>query len=180
MKFKYELGQSESSNNYQAVNPSGALGRYQFMPATLNSLQTIYSLPAWIGKEHFLTSPSLQDLYFEKHLDDLMNYIRNNNLDNYYGVPVVGTMKYKGLQSTFNEAGMLAAMHLAGTGNVKKYFQSGYNPNDGMTSLTDYAAYFSDKFKKTQAFAGMIPLEDSLLTGIAFMLAIVLYYTQHK
>lgn len=181
-KFTNELGRMESNNNYRARNKSGALGRYQFMPPTLNSLQRIYNLPEWVDANYFLNSPNLQDQYFSAHLGDLQSFIDNNNLKVYLNQPVKGSMRFKNLTVPLTEAGLIASMHLAGTGNVKKFLLYGDDPNDGLTALSDYAAYFSNKFPDNQLkaqFAG-ISIDNSLISGVAFMLAIVLYYIQQK
>ena len=68
-KYKYRelLAKMESGNknfpdgNYKATNSIGALGRYQFMPTTLNALKRIYSLPDWKNAGNFLNNPALQD-----------------------------------------------------------------------------------------------------------------------
>ena len=42
------------------------------------------------------------------------------------------------------ESGILAAAHLAGPGNVKKFFRKGYEFKDGNgTKMTDYMVLFS-------------------------------------
>lgn len=178
--FANELGRLESDNDYRRVNNiSGAMGRYQFMPSTLTGLKRIFNLPDWVDRNYFLNSPSLQDQYFEAHINDLENYIRNNRLYKYYGTSVVGSLRWPSLKSNWNKAGMLAAMHLAGTGNVRNYFLHGTNTNDGKTSLTDYGAYFSDKFSQNNAYAGF-NVGDSITTGIAFILGIALYWVYSK
>ena len=63
---------------------------------------------------------------------------------------------------------MLAAIHLSGGGNLKKFFQTGYDPNDGLTSLTDYLVYFSKNL------SGSL---NNIVLLLAFIPAIVLYYS---
>ena len=41
-KYSALLGEMESHNDYTIVNSIGALGKYQFMQATLNALKNKY------------------------------------------------------------------------------------------------------------------------------------------
>lgn len=147
--FKYQalIKEAESNNNYKIENSIGALGAYQFMPSTLNSLQEMFKLPAWKPKEDFLNNPNLQDLYHKKLVESNLIALRNSGAQNWLGVIVSGSKnpKYKNYVSPANYYGFLAGAHLSGVGNVKKFFLSGHNPDDGHTSLSDYVAYFSEK-----------------------------------
>lgn len=166
-KYKELLGRMESNDNYKAYNPmSGALGKYQFMPTTLNSLKNNYFLPDWIDKNSFLNNPLLQERYEDVLIEDTLNFI-NINLTQYLGLPVTGSKRFKNTLSNVTIYGMLAAAHLSGTGNLQNYFLLGSDPNDGQTSLTDYLAFFSSKIST-------LNLVDPIL--LAFMLGIVLYY----
>jgi hypothetical protein len=183
-KYAKALGKKESNNNYKATNSIGALGYYQFMPATLNSLQSLYHIDPWINADYFLSNPSLQELYFDKHILDSQSSIRNYGLSKYYGTTVKGTGNaYKMIVAPLNEYGVLAAMHLGGPGNVKKYLENGIDRNDGATWLSDYAAYFSKLFDggtnvgtTTASLIG----GGGIILPIAFMLGIVLYLYQQN
>lgn len=89
------IAEQESSNNYQAVNKdSGALGKYQIMPATLKGLG--YN----VSDQEFLRNPRLQEEAHAKLIAELDKRY-NGNIDkilaDYYGGPrmarIVGTPK---------------------------------------------------------------------------------------
>lgn len=166
-KYIELLGLMESGNNYSIENSSGYLGRYQFGTSTLNSLQNTYNLPAWKNKTYFLSNPNLQDTYIKALIKDTLNFIARNNLAIYNGRVVSGSMRFKTIQAPLNIYGMLAAAHLAGAPALKKFLINGTNPNDGLTSLSDYAAYFSSVLNST---SNIFPLL------LAFIPAIILYY----
>lgn len=127
--FLYSIGEKESSNRYDVVNSYGYMGKYQFGKATLRGLG--YK----ISQEDFLNSPELQ----EKAMLDLLKHNKSKLLKY--------IEKYDG--STFNgiyvtESGILAAAHLAGPGNVKKFFKRGKDFHDGYgTSMSSYMKKFS-------------------------------------
>lgn len=166
-KYIELLGLMESGNDYSIENSSGYLGRYQFGTSTLNSLQNTYNLPAWKNKTYFLSNPNLQDTYIKALIKDTLTYISKNNLAIYNGRVVTGSMRFKTIQAPLNIYGMLAAAHLAGAPALKKFLIDGTNPNDGFTSLSDYAALFSSKLTGLSNLAPLI---------FAFIPAIVLYY----
>lgn len=146
--YKKLLAQMESNNNPRAVNSIGALGLYQFMPTTLNSLQVKYNLPTWTSKEKFLNNVDLQQLYEDALIMDSLDYIDQNNLNKYIGQVVSGSKRFKDISTRINLYGLLAGIHLAGSGNLLKFLKFGKDYNDGLTSISDYIAYFSDHFKK--------------------------------
>lgn len=129
-KFLYDIGMRESSNNYKAVNKFGYLGKYQFGRATLNSLG--YKN---ISNREFLSSPYLQ----EQIMEDLLVHNRKilrRLIDKHEGKIVNGVY--------ITKSGILAAAHLAGAGNVKKFFRKGYEFRDGYgTKMTSYMKKFS-------------------------------------
>jgi len=130
-KFLEDLGFRESSGNYKAVNQYGYLGKYQFGRKTLNNLG--YKN---ISNRQFLSDPSIQ----EQAMEDLL--VHNKKILRRY------IQKYNG--KTINgiyitESGLLAAAHLAGAGNVKKFFRKGYEFRDGNgTRMTSYMKKFSN------------------------------------
>lgn len=128
--FLEAVGMRESSNNYKAVNQFGYLGKYQFGRETLNGLG--YSN---ISNRQFLSTPDLQ----EQAMEDLLVHnkkILRRYIEKYEGKIINGIY--------ITESGILAAAHLAGAGNVKKFFRKGYEFQDGNgTKMTSYMKKFS-------------------------------------
>ena len=129
-KFLFDIGMRESTNNYKAVNQFGYLGKYQFGRATLNSLGY-----KEISNKEFLSSPSLQ----EKAMNDLL--LHNKKILRRFIEKYDGQVINKVLVT---ESGILAAAHLAGPGNVKKWFRKGVEFKDGNgTKMTSYLKQFA-------------------------------------
>ena len=129
-RFLKDLGMRESSGNYKAVNRFGYLGKYQFGRKTLNALG--YNK---ITNREFLSNPELQ----EQAMEDLLIHnkkILRRFIRKYHGSVVNGIY--------ITESGILAAAHLAGPGNVRKFFRNGYEFKDGNgTKMTSYMKKFS-------------------------------------
>ena len=129
-QFLEDLGMRESSGNYKAVNQFGYLGKYQFGRRTLNSLG--YQN---ISNREFLSDASIQ----EQAMDDLLVHnkkVLRKQIKKYNGKVVNGIY--------ITESGILAAAHLAGAGNVRKFFRKGYEFKDGNgTKMTSYLKKFS-------------------------------------
>jgi len=127
--FLNAVGMRESSNRYDVVNGWGYMGKYQFGKRTLKNLG--YD----ISKKEFLNSPHIQEMA----MLDLLSHnkkILQSYINQYSGVIVDGTK--------ITESGILAAAHLAGPGNVKRYFKKGKQFKDGNgTKLTSYLTKFS-------------------------------------
>ncbi len=127
--FLNAVGMRESSNRYTVVNKWGYMGKYQFGKRTLKNLG--YD----VSRKEFLNSPHLQ----EKAMLDLLEHNRrilNSYIDTYSGTIIDGV--------EITESGILAAAHLAGPGNVKRYFKKGKQFKDGNgTKLTSYLTNFS-------------------------------------
>lgn len=107
--FTKDLGFSESSGNYKAVNRLGYVGKYQFGWSALK----------WVGvssKKRFLNNPELQEEAFEK-LISLNKWVLRDYIVKYRG------HRISGVQIT--ESGIIAAAHLGGAGNVIKFLDSG-------------------------------------------------------
>lgn len=129
--FKEALAFSESSGNYFAINRLGYKGRYQFGTSALK----------WVGVKNtnqFLKSPALQ----ERAMDALIarnKYVLRDYINAFDGKTVAG--------HKVTESGLIAAAHLCGAGNVKKFLDS-----DGMfifedgnkVPLTSYLTRFGD------------------------------------
>ena len=127
--FLNKLGFKESGNRYDVVNSYGYMGKYQFGKSTLEGLGY------YISKEEFLNSPAIQ----EKAILDLLRHNRKI-LKNYiikYNDSVVNNVYV-------TESGVLAAAHIAGPGNVKKFFEQGKDVKDGYgTYMSAYMSYFA-------------------------------------
>lgn len=126
--FLNDLGHKESRNRYDIVNKYGYMGRYQF------SKRTLRGLGFDVSKSEFLSSPETQEramISLLQHNKELLeSYIKEYEGDTIHGVYIT-------------ESGILAAAHLAGAGNVKKFFNRGYEFKDGFgTKLTTYMENF--------------------------------------
>ena len=127
--FKEILGYKESTSDYKKLNKFGFMGKYQF---NLNTLK-MYKIK---NSKKFINNAELQERVF------LINVQRNKWILRKDIKWFVG--------SNFNntiitESGIIAAAHLAGPGNVKKYLRSGgkYNTKDAFgTSISKYMEYF--------------------------------------
>ena len=132
-KTQYELfldaiGFKESGNNYNIINKFGYMGKYQFGRATLKGLKID------VNRQEFLSNPLLQEqamyLLLTHNKKKLKRYINKYEGQVIYGVLIT-------------ESGILAAAHLAGQGNVRKFFRNGYEFKDGFgTSITSYMEEF--------------------------------------
>jgi hypothetical protein len=128
--FKEALALKESSGNYASINTLGYLGKYQFGKNTL----------AFYGQENtscFMNDPALQERIFF-HNTARNKWILRRDIKRYVGVKMNGIL--------ISESGILAAAHLAGAGNVKKYLRSWGSQNftDAyQTSIEDYLVLFS-------------------------------------
>lgn len=128
-KFLDAIGEKESTNDYTVTNKFGYLGKYQF------HIKTLKSIGIKTTKSEFLSNPDLQeeamDRLLKANLKTLQDYI-----EEYDGTVLHGVL--------ITESGVLAAAHLAGAGNVRKFFKTGKNFKDGFgTSMTDYMKKFS-------------------------------------
>ena len=127
--FLHAIGHKESGNNYTVVNSYGYMGRYQFGASTLKGLGFK------VTKEEFLNNPALQEEAMQALLEHNSKKLRRQ-IEKYCGTEVNGIF--------ITESGVLAAAHLAGQGNVKKFFRKGYEFKDGYgTTMTSYMEKFS-------------------------------------
>jgi len=106
--FREALAFKESQGKYETVNSLGYLGKYQFGRTTLERFK-IYDT------ELFLNSPILQEDAFLA-LCSVNKWILRKDIKRSVG------KRINGIEIT--ESGILAAAHLAGAGNVKKYLRS--------------------------------------------------------
>jgi len=130
-KFLDDIGFRESSNNYKAVNQFGYLGKYQFGRKTLNAIGL-----KDISNYEFLSDPTIQELAMAELLQRNKRTLRRE-IEKYQGKVINGIY--------ITESGILAAAHLGGAGNVKKFFRKGYEFEDGNgTKMTSYMVRFAD------------------------------------
>ena len=131
--FKEFLGFFESGSDYNKINRFGYLGKYQFGKGTLK----IYGVS---DLNNFIKSPELQERVF------LMNVKRNKwilrrEIKKYSNI-FLGDLY-------ISESGILAAAHLSGPGNVKKFLRNkaskDFNKKDANgTSISDYLRIFKN------------------------------------
>ncbi len=128
--FKEAIAFKESQGNYSAVNTLGYLGKYQFGANTLK-LMGVYS------PNEFLNDPILQENIFELNVSR-NKWILRRDIKRFVGKRINGTV--------ISESGIIAAAHLAGAGNVKKYLRS-YGKSDFSDAYGSTVAYYMRKFK---------------------------------
>lgn len=128
--FKEALAFKESQGNYFRTNTFGYLGKYQFGIGTLQ-LMGVYNAT------RFLNDPVLQEEVFQTNVSR-NKWILRRDIARFQGKWVGGVQ--------VTESGILAAAHLAGAGNVKKYLRS-YGALDFQdsygTSIANYMSKFS-------------------------------------
>jgi hypothetical protein len=136
--FLDSLGQRESGNDPTKINKFGYIGKYQFGKAALKEI----GLNKKINKHKFKKNPNIwpeksQDLAMVKLLKRNVHYL-GDYIGDYEGSIVNGIKVTK--------SGMLAASHLLGASNVKKYLDSDgkQDPKDGFgTHLSSYLKKFA-------------------------------------
>jgi len=128
--FKEALAFKESRGRYEIVNTLGYLGKYQFGIGTL-------ALLGRFNADQFLHSPELQERVFDANIAR-NKWILRKDLKRFTGTVIQGVL--------ITESGILAAAHLAGAGNVKKYLRSNgaYQVADAYgTTILDYLTNFA-------------------------------------
>lgn len=108
MAFKEAIAFKESQGKYTAVNSLGYLGKYQFGKTTLERFR-IYDTRS------FLKNPELQEKAFIA-LCQVNKWILRRDIKRSIGKTINGIK--------ITESGILAAAHLSGAGNVKKFLRS--------------------------------------------------------
>jgi len=130
--FKEALAFKESQGKYRVINTLGYLGKYQFGKTTLERFR-IYNT------DHFLKNPELQENAFLAYCK-VNKWILRKDIKRSVGTIINGV--------EITESGILAAAHLSGAGNVKKYLRTG-----GQHNLSDaYGASISLYMKKFAGF----------------------------
>lgn len=126
--FLNKLGNFESGNDYKKVNRFGYMGRYQF------GEQALEQVGLDLTRKEFLNNPEVQELAMQRLLE-----FNDDTLDKFI-------TKYEGKKLhgvLVTRSGVLAAAHLGGPTNVKKWFHSGKDFKDGNgTSITKYMKIF--------------------------------------
>ncbi len=128
--FREALAFKESRGNYFSTNTLGYLGKYQFGIGTLQ-LMGVYNA------SQFLRTPELQEKVFVTNLAR-NKWILRRDIPMFVGKHINGT--------EITESGILAAAHLAGAGNVKKYLRSG-GTLDVEDAYGTTIAYYLRKFR---------------------------------
>ncbi len=127
--FKEALAFKESQGKYSSVNTLGYLGKYQFGANTLK-------LMGVDDTGLFLQSPVLQENLFELNVAR-NKWILRRDIKRFVGKKINGV--------PITESGIVAAAHLAGAGNVKKYLRS-YGQMDFSDAYGSTVAYYMKKF----------------------------------
>lgn len=127
--FKEALGFKESGGDYFTVNTLGYLGKYQFGKETLK-LIGIYN------PVYFLGNPELQEKAFIANAER-NKWVLRKDISRFSGKVINGTK--------ITESGILAAAHLAGPGNVKKYLRS-YGTDSFTDAYGTSISYYIKKF----------------------------------
>jgi len=107
--FKEALGFKESRGNYHIVNDYGYMGKYQFSRATLRMI-------GFKNTDNFLYDTRQQEAAFLAYTS-FNKWVLRKDIKRYTGKTMAGVK--------VTESGILAAAHLAGPGNVKKFLRSG-------------------------------------------------------
>ena len=142
--FREELGRSESGGRYDVVNREGYTGKYQFGPARLADYMNATGQK--FSMDEFRRNPALQERVQRWHEGDILNYVADNELDQYIG-QVVGGVK-------ITPQSMLGMAHLGGKSGMRRFLETGgeYNPEDSNgTSLRDYGQRFSGQDRSAEA-----------------------------
>ena len=127
--FKQALAFKESQMDYNCVNTLGYLGKYQFGRSTLKRFNIH-------NTKKFLKDASLQEDAFMALLS-VNKWILRKDIKRTVGKRINGIL--------ITESGILAASHLAGAGNVKKYLRS-YGSENFKDAYGSNVAYYLKKF----------------------------------
>lgn len=128
--FKEALAFKESQGIYNIINRYGYIGKYQFAPNSLYALG-VTDLDA------FMLNSKLQEEAFLAYTSR-NKWLLRDYISKYEGKVI------NGIEIT--ESGVLAAAHLAGAGNVKKYLRTygSYQVRDAFgTTLQSYLERYS-------------------------------------
>ena len=127
--FKEAIGFKESRGDYFTVNTLGYLGKYQFGAETLKMIG-VYS------PNQFLKNPELQEKAFIANAKR-NKWILRKDIKRFEG-KLISNIK-------ITESGILAAAHLAGAGNVKKFLRT-YGKANSSDAYGSSVKYYMKKF----------------------------------
>jgi hypothetical protein len=127
--FKEAVGFKESQGRYSVVNTFGYMGKYQFGRGTLK-LIGVYNTHT------FIKNPNIQEKAFEANLSR-NKWVLRRDIKRFSG-RVIGGVRV-------TESGILAAAHLGGPGNVKKFLRS-YGANVFSDAYGSTVRYYMKKF----------------------------------
>jgi hypothetical protein len=127
--FKEAVGFKESQGKYHVVNTLGYMGKYQFGKGTLK-LIGVYN--TW----DFMSDPSIQEKAFEANLSR-NKWVLRRDIKRFVGKTIAGVK--------VTESGILAAAHLGGPGNVKKFLRS-HGSNTFSDAYGSSVRYYMKKF----------------------------------
>ena len=132
LAFKEALGFKESGGDYQIINEFGYMGKYQFGRGTLKMIGIR-------DTNLFLNTPDLQEAAFYANASR-NKWILRKDIEKFQDQVINGIR--------ITESGILAAAHLAGAGNVKKFLRSG-----GTNSFSDgFGTSIKHYFKKFEGY----------------------------
>lgn len=127
--FKEAVGFKESQGRYSVVNTFGYMGKYQFGRGTLK-LIGVYNTHT------FINNPNIQEKAFEANLSR-NKWVLRRDIKRFSGKTIGGVK--------VTESGILAAAHLGGPGNVKKFLRS-YGVNVFSDAYGSSVRYYMKKF----------------------------------
>lgn len=170
-EFANDLSKRESSNDYQARNSWGFMGRWQFGKARLWDLGISIEgfIPKNISRQFhglsideickrydrqiitedlFLGNPEIQNKVFADHVRDAIRQINHFGYNSYMGQTINNIL--------ITLSGMVAGFHLKGIGNnmkdkdgnwkhpgLKHFLVHGYDNTDGLgTKISEYISKF--------------------------------------
>jgi Ca2+-binding RTX toxin-like protein len=158
--FFEALGQRESSNNYQAENSLGYIGKYQM--GELSLIDVGYYLKDnttsndWIGqwtgkneiqsKSDFLNNPSVQDQAVRQYAQVNWRYASTSRLGKIYST-TQGFTIYEGQILNGKEitiSGIIAGMHLLGIGGLNDYIKKGGISTNADANGVKFATYLEE------------------------------------
>src|SRR5690606_12880401 len=127
--FKEAVAFKESGGKYDSVNPYGYMGKYQFSRGTLRMM-------GFKNLDNFLQDTEQQEKAFHAYVS-YNKWVLRNEIKRYVGQEIDGV--------EVTESGILAAAHLAGPGNVKKFLKSDGN-SDSSDANGATVKYYLDMF----------------------------------
>jgi hypothetical protein len=127
--FKEAVGFKESGGKYKVVNRFGYLGKYQFSQNTLKML-------GFKNIDNFLNDTHQQELAFQTYVS-YNKWVLRKEIERYVGQEINGV--------EITESGIVAAAHLAGPGNVRKFLKSKGN-HDSQDANGDSVKYYMEMF----------------------------------